>query len=279
MKATSRTIKTIAMAASILGLSASPAAQAWDVSTTLNDFGSSFQVSSWSGGDWTWTTVQEGTSTTFGASGGIPIEFVFQTWDGNAWPNAYFYNEFGEPSGSASTWAYWNHNDVNTQFADSVEATLYDANGSLSNGEAMGAMFAYDFQFTLDPYTDATISYADGDAYAYLESNFGESGSAFAGLSLYSTDIDIDDIGGSNHAYFSNAMYLSATPGGNVTEGYLSGMEYTFSNTTGDSLTYNLRLEGTAVVFTPAVPEPETYAMLLAGLGLVSFAVRRRRGA
>jgi hypothetical protein len=26
-----------------------------------------------------------------------------------------------------------------------------------------------------------------------------------------------------------------------------------------------------------AVPEPETYAMLLAGLGLVGFAARRRR--
>lgn len=279
MKTTSRTIKTIAMAASILGLSASPAAQAWEVSTTLNDFGNSFQVSSWSGSGWTWTSLQEGTSTTFGASGGIPIDFVFQTWDGNAWPTSYFYNEFNEPSGTASAWASWDHDDAENEFARNVEATVYDASSSLSNGEAMGAMFAYDFQFSLDPGTDATISYADGDAYAYLESYFGESGVAFAGLSLYSTDVDVDDFGGANDAYFSNAMYLSATPGGKVTQGYLSGMDYTFSNMTDESLTYNLRLEGTALVFTQAVPEPETYAMLLAGLGLVGFAVRRRRGA
>jgi hypothetical protein len=31
-----------------------------------------------------------------------------------------------------------------------------------------------------------------------------------------------------------------------------------------------------AAVFAVPVPEPETYAMLLAGLGLVGFAVRRR---
>ena len=30
---------------------------------------------------------------------------------------------------------------------------------------------------------------------------------------------------------------------------------------------------------TPAIPEPETYAMMLAGLGLMGFVVRRRRGA
>ena len=28
---------------------------------------------------------------------------------------------------------------------------------------------------------------------------------------------------------------------------------------------------------TPAVPEPETYAMMLAGLGLAGFAARRQR--
>jgi hypothetical protein len=29
--------------------------------------------------------------------------------------------------------------------------------------------------------------------------------------------------------------------------------------------------------FTPSVPEPETYVMLLAGLGLLGFAARRRK--
>ncbi|MHB1084887.1 MAG: FxDxF family PEP-CTERM protein [Thiobacillus sp.] len=281
MKTTSRTFKTFALAASILGLSASPAAQAWDVSTSLNSF-SSLYVSSWSGPglgvNWTWTTLQEGTSTTFDTNGGIPNDFMYQAWDGNAWPDTYYYNEINEPGGTASAWASWSHQDVNTEIADSVNATVYDEFSSLSNGEAMGAIFAYDFQFTLDPSSNATISYADGDAYVYLESMAGESGVAFAGLKLYSTDVDINDFGGANMAYFSNDMSLTATPEGNLVEGYLTGMDYTFSNMTGNSITYNLRLEGTAFVFTQAVPEPETYAMLLAGLGLVGFAVRRRRG-
>ena len=57
---------------------------------------------------------------------------------------------------------------------------------------------------------------------------------------------------------------------------------FAISNTgyiVGSAINYNGTV-GAAVILTPAVlnavPEPETYAMLLAGLGLVGFAVRRR---
>lgn len=275
MKSMSRSTKIIALAASILGLSASPAAQAWDVSTTVNSF-SSLYVSSWSG-DWTWTTSQEGVNTSFGATGSLPNNFTYQSWDGNAWPETYFRRELNEPGGSAIAVAYWTHNDAAVEVADSAEAYVYDPESSLRNGQAMGAKFAYDFKFTLNPFSNATISYADDDAYVYLNSEPGERGVAFAGLTLYSTDVDINEFGGANQAYFSKISALTATPGGNLVEGYLTGMDYTFSNMTGESRTYNLRLEGASFVFTQAVPEPQTYAMLLAGLGLLGLAVRRRQ--
>ena len=267
--------KTLATVASLLGLSASPSAQAWDADITLYNFGSSFYVSSWSGSSgtpWTWTTIREGVSATFNDNGTIPNEFSFQNWDGNAWPAAEFASEFTLPGYQATTKAYWSRYEAETELADSADAFVY---GTLSNGESMGAQFVYDFQFTLDPFSFATITYADDDASVYLEALPGEEGHAFAGLQLYSTDVDINAPGGANHAYFSQFMGLTGSPAGGVAEGYLTGMEYTFSNLTGESRTYNLRLEGYASVFTTPVPEPGTYAMLLAGLGLVGFMARR----
>lgn len=40
---------------------------------------------------------------------------------------------------------------------------------------------------------------------------------------------------------------------------------------------WNNGVNGISFVSTPAIPEPESYAMLLAGLGLLRFVARRRK--
>lgn len=69
---------------------------------------------------------------------------------------------------------------------------------------------------------------------------------------------------------WSNAVsYWTATPTGD------SDVHSTFSFTSGRDFTDNKDIGHYAMAV--AVPEPETYAMLLAGLGLVSLVARRRK--
>jgi hypothetical protein len=62
-----------------------------------------------------------------------------------------------------------------------------------------------------------------------------------------------------------------------ISSGFHSGINtLTFDVVNGSGPT-GLRTEFDNITFTPAVPEPEVYALLIAGLGLVSFMARRRR--
>ena len=51
-----------------------------------------------------------------------------------------------------------------------------------------------------------------------------------------------------------------------------------YANTNSPTYVFGFKGVGGEYVPPPAVPEPETYAMLLAGLGLMSFTARRRKG-
>lgn len=62
--------------------------------------------------------------------------------------------------------------------------------------------------------------------------------------------------------------------GGSIGGGGASGG---FDRSGGGTPTIDTGTPGVVVPPIPAVPEPETYAMLLAGLGLVGFAARRRK--
>lgn len=59
-----------------------------------------------------------------------------------------------------------------------------------------------------------------------------------------------------------------------LTSGFVPGMNYIDFRVEGNYATNGMGLK--VVSFTAAVPEPGTYAMMLAGLGLVGFVARRR---
>ena len=269
--------RALALSAALSTLAAAPSALAWDASVTLPSLGVDFGVSSWSG-SWTWEATREGVSATYGEGNGIPVDYQFQAWDGSAWSQAYFANETVLPVGGSAV-AYLDRGDTGTAIADYADAFV---TGALGNASA-GGMFAYDFAFTLAPFSEATLTYADDAALVSLGAGPGEEGVAFAGLKLYDWQADLNAPGGANQAYFDAFISLDTQANAQRSAFFdleigqtLSGMTYTFSNPTDAPVSHALRLEGYALVFTTPVPEPTAPALLLAGLGVVGWVVRRR---
>ena len=86
--------------------------------------------------------------------------------------------------------------------------------------------------------------------------NFGRVPTAFSGLSLSGTQIVLNSVAG-GLALFENIDSLTVTHSN--TNGVTDGFDFAFH-------------------VVASVPEPETYALLLAGLGLVGWASRRLTG-
>lgn len=70
---------------------------------------------------------------------------------------------------------------------------------------------------------------------------------------------------------YLNKAYKNGTPVGFMMKSSIEGQNWT------DFTGFPSGAQTLSLTFTSAVPEPETYAMLLTGLGLMGFIVRRKR--
>jgi hypothetical protein len=128
----------------------------------------------------------------------------------------------------------------------------------------------------------ATVKF-EWDAYAY-GTNSGNSDSSFA--YAHENEMAVNSwvqVGNQQRTfqYFASAPAQSAD-GFELGNGTIEHHSISFKNT-GNSVVYSSYKSGiqayTRDVAAPAVPEPESYALLLAGLGTVGMMLRRRRAA
>lgn len=70
---------------------------------------------------------------------------------------------------------------------------------------------------------------------------------------------------------YLNKAYKNGTPVGFMMKSSIEGQNWT------DVTAFPTGAQKLSLTFTSAVPEPETYAMLLAGLGLMGFILRRKQ--
>jgi len=110
-------------------------------------------------------------------------------------------------------------------------------------------------------------------------------GSTFAGVTTWTSAgaaFDVNSLVNTSTpgAVVGNTAGLSANLGGTVATNWAAGdtlwIRWNDVNDAGND--HGLAIDNVSLSVTAAVPEPGTYAMLLAGLGAVGFVARRRRG-
>lgn len=178
---------------------------------------------------------------------------------------------YGNSSASAtSSWSDWFVISGGTGLGTASFASVLD--GKLASGKNGSAGYSLDIGYTTGAYCYYGY-YACGEA-DQSQTLFSQSSSLSGkGKSVLSQDIEGEFTFEYDKAFQLTATLTAYTSNGGMADFTLVSMGNSLSLPAGSSL---LSASG---LYAQAVPEAETYAMMLAGLGLVGFAAARRRQA
>lgn len=174
--------------------------------------------------------------------------------------------------------------------ASTAQAGIAFLDSSLQVGNDGSVANPYDFgalDGTPSLLTVTTFGAAGGSFEEYANFSIAQSANVAASANTYALSflgidlLDIDNL--------TIELWDGSHPAGSSLLGTFSGDNITTALGTLGAGQYHLDISGTfgsnavggqysiAMAAVPAIPEPETYALMLAGLGAVAFVVRRRR--
>lgn len=262
MGATMNKFKQILLAAAALMLSSSAFAASTTLTGTVRDFvpgtlspGSSnpdFERACCSGvAPGMVSSVLSGSAPTYIGSGGygdVTSSASFAEWFGAAAPSTSYSITLTETFAGSGIYNYTNNN-------------FFPIDGQLLGDYAYGHNYHFTYQiaatFGYNPGTGQSFTFAgDDDVWVFFDKKLG---------------IDLGGV----HGSASQTVYLDSLLSGYAAGNYAFDFFFAERHTTGS----NLVIETSLNLVTTPVPEPEVYAMMAMGLGLLGFVRRRKQAA